>query len=95
MVPALRAGDLLLVDHRRPPEVGDVVVARLADQTLAVKRVAERRTTRTGGAGLWLLSDDPVVGVDSRHRGVVPVGDVRAVVMARLWPRPRWGIPRV
>jgi len=86
MRPRLRQGDRLLVDYRRPPREGDVVVARLADGTVAVKRAAERRTTRTGAPGWWLLSDDPDAGVDSRHRGVVPLDDVLAVVRFRLWP---------
>jgi SOS-response transcriptional repressor LexA len=89
MRPALAPGDRLLVSYRRAPAPGDVVVARLPDGTLAVKRATERRTTRTGGAGWWLLSDDPAVGVDSRHRGVIPDADVLGVAVARLWPRPR------
>jgi hypothetical protein len=76
----------LLVDYRRGTRRGDLVVARLADGTVAVKRAAERRTTRTGAPGWWLLSDDPDVGVDSRHRGVVPDQDVLAVVRFRVWP---------
>ena len=86
MLPRLRPGDRLLVDYRRPARAGDLVVARLADGTVAVKRAAERRTTRVGGPGWWLLSDDPEVGVDSRHRGVVPDEDVLAVVRFRVWP---------
>ncbi len=86
MRPRLRPGDRLLVDYRRPPREGDVVVARLPDGTVAVKRAAERRTTRAGAPGWWLLSDDPAVGVDSRHRGVVPADDVLAVVRLRVWP---------
>jgi type IV secretory pathway protease TraF len=66
-----------------------LVLARLADGTLAVKRASARRTTATGRPGWWLLSDDPAVGVDSRHRGPVPDEDVLAVVLARVWPRPR------
>ena len=42
----------------------------------------------TGGPAWWLLSDDPDVGVDSRHRGPVADADVLAVVLARAWPRP-------
>lgn len=89
MAPLLAPGDRLLVSYRRPVRAGAVVIARLADGTVAVKRAAERRTTRTGGPGWWLLSDNPGEGVDSRHRGVVPVGDVIAVATARVWPRPR------
>jgi len=61
-------------------------VARFADGTVAVKRAADRRTTRTGEPGWWLLSEDPDAGVDSRHRGVVPASDVIAVVRFRVWP---------
>jgi hypothetical protein len=86
MRPGLRPGDRLLVDYRRAARSGDLVVARFVDGTVAVKRAAERRTTRTGGAGWWLLSDDADAGVDSRHRGVVPDEDVLAVVRFRVWP---------
>ena len=89
MEPALRDGDRLLVRHGATPSPGDVVVARFVDGTLAVKRADGRRSTRTGEPGWWLLSDNPEVGVDSRHRGVVPADEVLAVVLGRLWPRPR------
>lgn len=88
MLPALRPGDLLLVGYRRVPTAGRLVVARLPDGTVAVKRATEERRTRTGAPGWWLLSDNPAEGVDSRHRGVVPAGDVLAVVLGRVWPRP-------
>jgi phage repressor protein C with HTH and peptisase S24 domain len=82
MLPALRHGDRLLVHYRRRPRPGDVVLARFADGTLAVKRVAERRD-----GGWWLLGDNPE-GVDSRHRGAVPDADVLGVAWLRIWPRP-------
>ena len=91
MLPVLREGDLLLVRHGASPRPGDLVVARFADGTVAVKRAAERRRTRSGAAGWWLLSDNPDEGVDSRHRGPVPEGDVLAVVRLRVWPSPRVG----
>ena len=94
MRPGLRPGDRLLVSYRRPVRPGCVVVARLADGTLAVKRAVERRRTASGTAGWWLLSDDPDVGVDSRHRGPVADPDVLGVVVARAWPRPRRLRPR-
>ncbi|MBB3040773.1 S24/S26 family peptidase [Nocardioides sp. LMS-CY] len=89
MEPTLRTGDRLLVSYRRAPRPGDVVVARFPDGTVAVKRAAERRTTRSGAPGWWVLSDNPDEGVDSRHRGVLPEADVTAVTVARVWPRPR------
>lgn len=88
MLPTLRPGDLLLVDHRGRVRAGRLVVARFPDGTVAVKRATERRTTTSGAPGWWLLSDDPGRGVDSRHRGPVPEEDVVAVVLGRLWPRP-------
>lgn len=88
MLPTLREGDRLLVSYRRAVTPGDLVVAVLADGTVAVKRAVERRTTARGEPGWWLLSDDPSVGVDSRHRGPVPDDRVLGVVRARIWPRP-------
>jgi len=91
MLPALRDGDLLLVRYGVTPRPGDLVVARFADGTVAVKRAVEERRTRSGAAGWWLLSDNPQEGVDSRHRGPVPGADVLAVVRLRVWPSPRVG----
>ncbi len=89
MLPTLRPGDRVVVRYRGTVREGRLVVARLADGTVAVKRVTDRRTTRDGAAAWWLLSDNPGVGVDSRHRGPVPAADVLGVVLARLWPWPR------
>jgi phage repressor protein C with HTH and peptisase S24 domain len=88
MLPTLRPGDVLLLSYRRRPREGDLVVARFVSGVVAVKRATERRTTRAGAPGWWLLSDNPD-GIDSRHRGAVPEEEVRAVAIARLWPRPR------
>jgi hypothetical protein len=88
MTPALRPGDRLLVGYRRRPRVGDVVLARFPDGTLAVKRAHGPRTTAGGQPGWWLLSDNPADGVDSRHRGALADEAVLGVVLLRLWPRP-------
>ena len=89
MRPTLAPGDRLLVRYGGRVRPGRLVLARFADGTLAVKRATERRATSTGRPGWWLTSDNPVAGVDSRHRGPVPDPDVLAVVLARVWPRPR------
>jgi phage repressor protein C with HTH and peptisase S24 domain len=91
MRPTLEPGDRLLVRYAAPVRPGALVLARFPDGTLAVKRAAESRRTREGGAGWWLLSDNPDEGVDSRHRGVIRDADVVAVVVARIWPRPAPG----
>ena len=88
MRPTLAPGQWLLVRYAAPVRPGGLVVARFPDGTLAVKRAVERRTTAGGAPGWWLLSDDPEAGVDSRHRGPIPDAEVRAVVVARVWPRP-------
>jgi len=88
MTPTLRPGDRLLVRYGGAVAVGDLVLARLADGTLAVKRVAYAATTGAGVPGWFLLSDNPDEGVDSRHRGPVAGDAVLGVVRGRLWPRP-------
>jgi hypothetical protein len=89
MRPTLAPGDRVLVRYAGHVTPGALVLARLADGTVAVKRATERRTTAAGEPAWWLLSDAPDVGVDSRHRGPVRDMDVLGVVRARLWPRPR------
>jgi type IV secretory pathway protease TraF len=91
MRPTLRPGDRLLVRYDATVTAGALVLARFPDGTLAVKRAVERRATRTGGPGWWLLSDNLGDGVDSRHRGPIADADVVGVVVARLWPRPAIG----
>ena len=86
MRPGLRPGDRLLVDYRRTPAPGDLVVVRLPGRPLAVKRATERRTTELGEPGWWVLSDDPAHGTDSRTLGAVAEADVLAVVVRRIWP---------
>ena len=88
MRPTRAPGDRLLVRYGGTVRPGRVVVARLVDGTLAVKRVERRADTRTGGPAWWLLGDNPA-GVDSRHRGPVADADVLGVALARVWPTPR------
>jgi phage repressor protein C with HTH and peptisase S24 domain len=88
MRPTLVPGDRLLVRYAATAEPGRLVLARFPDGTLAVKRVGHAATLPSGRPGWYLVSDDPAVGIDSRHRGPVPAEDVLAVVRARLWRRP-------
>jgi phage repressor protein C with HTH and peptisase S24 domain len=86
MLPTLRPGDRVLLDYRRRPRPGGLVVARLPGGVVAVKRAEERRMTELGEPGWWLVSDNAAEGSDSRHYGVVPEDDVLAVVVRRIWP---------
>jgi nickel-type superoxide dismutase maturation protease len=84
MEPTLHDGDLLLV-HRgnRRATPGRVVVVRLPDRPLAVKRLTGRQD-----GGWWVERDNPAEGVDSWLLGAVPDGDLVGVVLCRLAPRP-------
>jgi phage repressor protein C with HTH and peptisase S24 domain len=84
MAPTLRDGDACLVLWGAPPRVGDVVVARLPDRGLGVKRLAFVEA----GGGWWLRSDNVGPGADSATFGTVPAADVLGRVVLRYWPRP-------
>ena len=88
MLPTLEPGDRLLVRYGVQVRANDLVVARFADGTVAVKRATERRTSVSGAPGWWLLSDNAEAGTDSRHRGVIAEPDVLARVVGRVWPLP-------
>jgi signal peptidase I len=86
MLPTLVPGDRVLLDYRRTPRPGDLVVARLPGGVVAIKRASERRTTELGEPGWWLLSDNAGQGSDSRRYGAVSDADVLAVAIRRMWP---------
>jgi signal peptidase I len=81
MEATLYDGDRLLVDYRRPVRAGRLVVVRLPDGVVAVKRA-----TRREPGGWWVERDNPRVGVDSWSVGAIPERDVVSVVLLRLWP---------
>jgi phage repressor protein C with HTH and peptisase S24 domain len=84
MRPTLREGDRLLVLHGARARPGDLLVVRLPDGVVAVKRAAWREP-----GGWWVERDNPAEGVDSWMVGAVPEADVVARVLGRVWPRPR------
>lgn len=43
---------------------------------------------------LWLESDCPSIGLDSRHYGPIPEAWVRGILVARLWPLWRLDFPK-
>ena len=82
MLPTLRDGDRLLLDYRCPPSPGRIAVVGLPDGTVAVKRL-----DHLAEDGWWVSRDNPSEGVDSWSLGA-PVTQVRAIAVARMWPRP-------
>ena len=89
MLPTLAPGDLLLVVHGARPRVGHLLVVRLPDGTVAVKRAARREPD-----GWWVERDNPREGVDSWLVGAVPEDRVVARVLVRVWPwRRRGAVP--
>lgn len=88
MLPALDAGDRLLVLRRRA-RVGDVVAVvdpRSADRTM-VKRVAAR-----GPEGVSVLGDNPAASTDSRLLGPVAPAAIRGRAVYRYFPVERRGL---
>ncbi|MGI8578154.1 MAG: S24 family peptidase [Nocardioidaceae bacterium] len=81
MEPTLRDGDRLLVRYGGSPRPGQLVIVRLPDRPVAVKRAARRVD-----GGWWVERDNPGAGVDSWLVGTIPDDDVVACVVRRLWP---------
>lgn len=88
MLPTLRPGDRLIVEawsfRRRPPRVGEVVLAadpRDPEREL-VKRVA---AVDLASGTVRLRGDAAGESTDSRSFGAVPIGAVRWRVVRRYW----------
>ncbi|MCP4448472.1 MAG: hypothetical protein GY811_24480 [Myxococcales bacterium] len=82
MCPTLVPGDYVVIDARSSEaiELGAIVVARLPeDDTVVIKRLRSR-----GDYTVFLGSDDPNVGRDSRHFGSLPGGSVVGEVILHL-----------
>ena len=94
MSPTLREGDWLLGVSARllPPKPGRIVVFRQprGGRGRSIKRVAAREA-----GGWFLLGDNPPRSTDSRAYGVVPEGQIEAIVIARYGPPRRlaWLLP--
>jgi signal peptidase I len=79
MEPTLHEGDLLLVLHGGRPRPGGLLVVRLPDGVVAVKRAVRREAD-----GWWVERDNPREGVDSWRVGAIADGDVVARVLVRV-----------
>jgi phage repressor protein C with HTH and peptisase S24 domain len=81
MQPTLEPGDRLLVRYDAVPAPDDLVVVRLPEGTVAVKRAVRREAE-----GWWVERDNRAQGTDSWSVGAIPDHDVVAVVSRRIWP---------
>jgi nickel-type superoxide dismutase maturation protease len=89
MLPTLHPGDWLLVRYGARPAAGRLVVVRLPDRPVSVKRAAVRDAN-----GWWVESDNPAEGTDSWTLAA-PVAheDVLGVVLWRYRPLVRRAHP--
>jgi hypothetical protein len=85
MAPTLRHGDQLLVLRRRRARSEALVVVRLPDDRLAVKRLVRS----VDGGAIWVEGDNALASTDSRSFGPLPADSVLGVPFVRIWPRPR------
>jgi phage repressor protein C with HTH and peptisase S24 domain len=81
MEPTLRDGDRLLIRYGGQVRPKSLVVVRLPNRPIAVKR-ADHRVD----GGWWVVRDNADEGVDSWTVGAIADDDVVAVVLARVWP---------
>jgi nickel-type superoxide dismutase maturation protease len=88
MHPTLQPGDACLVRYGARVREGHVVVARLPQRPLGIKRAMLHDAD-----GWYLVSDNPSRGTDSATFGSVPDADVLGRVLLRYWPRPAWFAP--
>lgn len=99
MLPTLTDGDRLLVRWGRRPTSGRlargclVVVTLPPDAGGNPRPLSVKRAVRREAGGWWVERDSAVEGVDSWQVGALPDDAVRAVVVARLWPRPTRALP--
>ncbi len=99
MVPTLVPGDRVWVDRwsyrHRSPRRGEAVMLRDSVGRRLVKRIAEfPRVAASGGnstPSLWVLGDHPVVSLDSRQFGAVPLSEIEGRVVWRYWPPSTFG----
>jgi len=82
MSPTLHDGDVVLVRFGAIARPGDVVLVGWPSRP---GQLSVKRAVRPDGEGWHVLGDNPFGSTDS---GTLGPAQVRAVVRARLWPRP-------
>ena len=88
MLPALAAGDRLLVLRGGRAQVGDMVA--LADPRLPARTLVKRVAAR-GPEGVTVLGDNATASIDSRILGPVAPESIRGRAVYRYFPDSRRG----
>ncbi len=99
MLPTLRPGDYLMVNHlayvASAPQKGDVVVVkgRTGAPARQIKRVADLPgEPELPGAEVYVLGDNPDGSTDSRDYGPVARSSIEGKAWLRYWPPGRFGL---
>jgi SOS-response transcriptional repressor LexA len=84
MMPTLKPGQLILVDFKRPPRVGDVVVAVHP----AIQGEIVKRLNRIDGPAFWLEGDGMDIKTAESSTDSWVVGDFRRdqILGVVIWP---------
>jgi len=84
MLPALRDGDLVLINPHADFEIGDIVLARhpFKQSVKIIKRIAEILP----GERYILLGDNPAESSDSRQFGAIAAKDILGKAEAKIKP---------
>jgi nickel-type superoxide dismutase maturation protease len=87
MLPALAAGDYVLVDladyRKRPPRPDDVVLAR--DPRDPSRSLVKRVQWLEPDGSVWVLGDNPARSTDSRTFGAIPPDLILGRLRRRYW----------
>jgi hypothetical protein len=86
MEPTLADGEYVLIDPARRLEPGALVLARVPQVATSVVKRVEWATSSAGSdpAEVWLASDNPDLGTDSRTWGSVDLERVEGTVTLNL-----------
>jgi len=84
MLPTLRSGEMLLLRRTKRFRPGQLVLFEDAAFRLNIKRLADQLDS-----GWLVLGDNQANSIDSNTYGPIKTEQLKAVVVARYWPRPK------
>lgn len=85
MQPTLQPGDYVLIRRSSTLKPGQMVLLEDEKFRLVIKRLISKSS-----AGWWVLGDNLAQSIDSRQFGAVAESQIKGVVVARYWPKPKF-----